>query len=126
MDKISLIINGNITLKPDGAAFGYPQTDGEGSGATDENVMYREVLPSRYTLKYRFDFPNEATAQKIMQARGMESCTVNYYDILTLSRVTKTMYPAGDDLVVHALLNNEYTFEPYELRFIQMIPNGKG
>lgn len=30
----------------------YPQTDGDGSGATDENVMIREVLPERDKISF--------------------------------------------------------------------------
>ena len=123
MNKYDVVVNGSITLKVDNLKFGYPQTDGEGSGATDGNVMFREVLPARYTVKYLFNCMDEKTAQKVMQVRSMESCSVNYYDILTLSWVTKTMYPAGDDLVVRELLESGFIFEPYELRFIQMIPD---
>jgi len=120
--KIEVVVNG-ITLKPNRLSYGYPQTDGEGSGATDENVMYREVLPERDTLKLEFPFPDEATAQKLMQVRGLVSCNVDFFDIRSLSRKTKVMYPVGDDLVTHSFINGALTFETYELRFVQMIPD---
>jgi hypothetical protein len=122
--KATITVNGSINLVPDKISYGYPQTDGEGSGATDENRMFREVLPERDTLKLLFSYPSEAVAQKLMQVRALVDCSVNFYDLRSRSRVTKTMYPVGDDLVTHALLSGEFIFEPYELRFVQMIPNG--
>lgn len=122
--KTQVVVNGSITLNPDQFSYGYPQTDGEGSGATDENRMFREVLPERDTLKLLFNIPGEAVAQQLMQVRGLASCTVDFYDIRSRSRATKTMYPAGDDLVTGGMLNGDLWFEAYELRFVQMIPNG--
>jgi hypothetical protein len=122
-DKITVTVNGSVQLRPDKISYGYPQTDGEGSGATDENRMFREVLPERDTLKLLFSYPDEATAQKLMRVRALVDCQVDFYDLRSRARMTKTMYPVGDDLVTLGLLNGNLLFEPYELRFIQMIPN---
>lgn len=50
-----MLINGSITLTADGMGWEYPQTDSEGSGATDENLMIREVLPERDKLILTFE-----------------------------------------------------------------------
>ena len=47
MEKYEVQINGKTKLKADQMSWEYPQTDGDGSGATDENVMIRDVLPER-------------------------------------------------------------------------------
>ena len=121
--KYEVVVNGSITLRADGMAWGYPQTDGEGSGATDENVMYRERLPDRYTFKITFNYPDETVAQKILQVRGMTGCSVDYYDVMKRSRVTRQMYPVGDDIGAAVFIDGNFVFDPYELRFVQTIPD---
>lgn len=123
-EKYEVIINGNITLLADGLSWEYPQTDGEGSGATDENMMYREVLPERDKISLSFSQGlKEAEIRKILRVRAMEDCTVNFYDLREGTRLTKTMYPVADTIKAKALINGEFIVEPFELRFIQMIPN---
>lgn len=128
--KYQVVINGTTVLEADGMGWDYPQTDGEGSGATDENLMYREVLPERdkITLSFSSD-TSEATVRTILGVRALVSCSVNFWDLRSGTRVTKTMYPVSDEIKAKSLMkqgNNstpEFIVEPFELRFIQIIPN---
>lgn len=125
MEKYEVLINGKTTLKADQMSWEYPQTDGEGSGATDENVMIREVLPERdkITLSFSGSDLSEAEIRKILMVRALDSCIVNYYDLRSGSRVTRTMYPVSDAIKTKLMLNSgELVVEPFELRFIQTIP----
>lgn len=124
MEKYEVLINNSITLTADGMAWDYPQTDGEGSGATDENVMIREVLPERdkITLSFEKD-KTETEIRKILQVRALEECTVNYYDLRAGSRLTKTMYPVSDEIKAAYLIDGQFVVEPFELRFVQTVPN---
>lgn len=123
MEKYEVLVNGNITLTVDGMGWNYPQTDGEGSGATDENVMFREVLPERDKITLKFDKgTTEAEVRTILQVRALEECTVNYYDLRTGERVTRQMYPVSDEIKAAYLINDEFVVEPFELRFIQTVP----
>ena len=124
MQKYEVVINGNITLVADGMSWEYPQTDGAGSGATDENVMIREVLPERDKISLRFEKgKTEAEIRQILAVRSLDECTVNFYDLRSGTRLTKTMYPVADTINAHMLVNGEFVCEPFELRFIQTIPN---
>lgn len=122
--KYEVIINDNITLTADGMSWEYPQTDGEGSGATDENIMYREVLPERDKISLSFaSDKTEAEIRQILQVRAMDECKVNYYDLRAGKRLTKQMYPVSDAIKAKALVNDQFIVEPFELRFIQTVPN---
>lgn len=124
MQKYEVVINGNITLVADGMSWEYPQTDGAGSGATDENVMIREVLPERDKITLRFEKgKTEAEIRQILAVRAMDECTVNFYDLRAGERLTKTMYPAADTIKAHMLVNGEFVCDSFDLRFIQTIPN---
>ena len=126
--KYRVIINPSssepIELDADGMGWEYPQTDGEGSGATDENVMIREVLPERdkITLTFEKDV-TEAEIRKILTVRRMEECEVDFYDLREGKRLTKQMYPVSDAINAAYLINGDFVVDPFELRFIQMIPN---
>ena len=124
MEKYEVMINGSIILKADQMSWEYPQTDGEGSGATDENIMIREVLPERDKISLSFcgEGMTEADIRKVLTVRKMESCTVNYYDLRSGTRVTRTMYPVSDAIKTKALIDGNFIVESFELRFIQMIP----
>lgn len=124
MQKYEVVINSNITLIADGIGWEYPQTDGEGSGATDENVMIREVLPERDKITLRFEKgKTEAEIRQILAVRAMDECEVDFYDLRAGERLTKTMYPVADAINAHMLVNGEFVCEPFELRFIQTKPN---
>ncbi len=124
MEKYEVIINDSITLVADGLSWEYPQTDGEGSGATDENVMIREVLPERDKITLHFEkSKTEADIRTILAVRAMDECQVNFYDLRAGQRLTKAMYPVADAINAHMLVNGEFVCEPFELRFIQTVPN---
>lgn len=123
MKKYEVLVNGNITLTADGMGWEYPQTDGEGSGATDENVMFREVLPERDKITLKFDKgTTEAEVRTILQVRALEECTVNYYDLRAGERISRQMYPVSDEIKAAYLIDDEFVVEPFELRFIQTVP----
>ena len=124
MQKYEVVINNDITLVADGIGWEYPQTDGEGSGATDENVMFREVLPERDKITLRFEKgKTEAEIRTVLGVRALDECEVNFYDLRAGERLTKTMYPVADAINAHMLVNGEFICEPFELRFIQTVPN---
>ena len=124
MQKYEVVINNDITLVADGISWEYPQTDGEGSGATDEIVMFREVLPERDKITLRFEKgKTEAEIRTILAVRALDECQVNFYDLRSGERLTKTMYPVADAINAHMLVNGEFICEPFELRFIQTVPN---
>ncbi|MGN0548042.1 MAG: hypothetical protein ACI4IM_00420 [Acutalibacteraceae bacterium] len=124
MEKYEVMINGSIILKADQMSWEYPQTDGEGSGATDENIMIREVLPERdkISLSFNGEGMTEADIRTVLAVRKMDSCTVNYYDLRSGARVTRTMYPVSDAIKTKALIDGNFIVESFELRFIQTIP----
>lgn len=122
--KYEVIINDTDTLLADGMSWEYPQTDGEGSGATDENIMYREVLPERDKISLSFSSgTTEEQVRQILRIRAMDECQVNYYDLREGKRLTKMMYPVSDAIKAKELINGEFVVEPFELRFIQTVPN---
>lgn len=122
--KYEVIINNSITLTADGMSWEYPQTDGEGSGATDENMMYREVLPERDKISLSFSQDKtEEEIRQILAVRAMDECDVNFYDLRAGKRLDKKMYPVSDAIKAKALINGEFIVEPFELRFIQTVPN---
>ena len=123
-EKYEVIINGNIVLTADSMGWEYPQTDGEGSGATDENVMFREVLPERDKITLGFEKgKTESEIRRILQVRALDECEVEFYDLRAGRRLTKTMYPVSDTITANLLINGEFACEPFELRFIQTVPN---
>lgn len=124
MEKYEVMINSSIILKADQMSWEYPQTDGEGSGATDENIMIREVLPERdkISLSFKGEGMTEADIRTVLTVRKMDSCTVNYYDLRSGARVTRTMYPVSDAIKTKALIDGNFIVESFELRFIQTIP----
>lgn len=114
-------------FKIDGMWWDYPQTDAESSGATDENLFYRDVLPRRMKFGGTFQVPTEEMASRILNMRKKESCTVNFWDLETRDRITRIMYPVCDAVKPRILFNNdgteEFVCEDIEVRFTQMIPD---
>ncbi len=126
--KYTVIVNPSgespTELEADGMGWEYPQTDGEGSGATDENVMIREVLPERDKITLRFEKDtSEDKVRQILKVRAMDECEVEFYDLRAGDRLKKKMYPSSDEIKAAYLINDEFVVEPFELRFIQTIPN---
>ena len=123
MNKNEITVD-NVLYKVDQIGWDYPQTDSESSGATDDNVMYRDVLPRRMKLIVKFEKPNEELASIILQMRAKESCTVNFWDLETRTRKERVMYPTSDQVNASLLFNdNNFLCEDIEIRFTQMIPD---
>lgn len=121
-NKYEIIVNGQ-TIAVDGMSWEYPQTDSESSGATEENVMIRDVLPERMKLVCNFEIMDEVKASQLLQIRALTECAVNFYDLRSRSRVTRQMYPVADEIKAHMLIDGTFYVEPFELRFIQTIPD---
>ena len=119
--KSEIIVNGQ-TISVDGLSWEYPQTDSESSGATDGNVMIRDVLPERMKISCNFQFMDEAKAAQILQIRALTECTVDFYDLRSRGRRTLQMYPVADEIKAHMLIDGTFYVEPFELRFIQTVP----
>ena len=123
MNKNEITVD-NVPFRVDQIGWDYPQTDSESSGATDDNVMYRDVLPRRMKLIVKFEKPNEELASIILQMRAKESCTVNFWDLETRTRKERVMYPTSDQVNASLLFNdNNFLCEDIEIRFTQMIPD---
>ena len=119
--KYEIIVDGQ-TIAVDGLGWSYPQTDSESSGATDENVMIRDVLPERMKIVCTFEYMDEDKAAQVLQIRALTECTVDFYDLRSKGRRTLQMYPVADEIKAHMLINGTFYVEPFELRFIQTVP----
>lgn len=119
--KHEIIVNGQ-TIAVDGISWEYPQTDSESSGATDANVMIRDVLPERMKIACTFQYMDEAKAAQVLQIRALTECEVDFYDLRSRGRRKLQMYPVADDIKAHMLINGTFYVEPFELRFIQTVP----
>ena len=124
-NKYEIVVDGE-TVACDGLSWEYPQTDSEASGATDENVMIRDVLPERMKLTCNFEYINEEKAARLLKIRAKTECSVQFFDLRTRAFVTRQMYPVADAIKAHMLTNGTFYVEPFELRFIQTIPDGGG
>lgn len=119
--KYEIVVDGQ-TIAVDGISWEYPQTDSESSGATDANVMIRDVLPERMKIVCNFEYMDEEKAAKVLQIRAKTECTVNFYDLRSRGRRTLKMYPVADEIKAHMLIDGTFYVEPFELRFIQTVP----
>lgn len=124
--KCEIVVDGEVFIA-NGINWDYPQTDSESSGPTDDNVMYRDVLPRRVKFGIIIEKPSESIAAKFLRMRKKESCEVNYYDLEQEKRVTRIMYPTCDAVNALCLFleNGEEKFQcdSFEIRFTQMIPD---
>lgn len=119
MNKYEIQVNG-LTYNIDGIYWDYPQTDSEQTTRTDENVLYRDVLPEMVKIGVRFDHPTEDEISRILKMRKLEECQVTYWCIREMQYVTKTMMPVSDEIHALALKDGSFICEPFEVRFIQM------
>ena len=120
-----LIDNKKYTVH--GIWWDYPQTDSESSAPSDDNVLYRDVLPRRVKVGFLFQNLNELEASQILLERKKEQSEVNYYDLETQQRVTRTMFPVSDSVSAKVLFENnteeEFICGDIELRYTQMVPD---
>lgn len=127
LKKYEVLID-NVKYTINDIWWDYPQTDSESSGATDDNVMYRDVLPRRVKVGFLFQNPSQSLTSQILEARKKKECLVNYWDLETGDRIERKMYPTCDQVNAKILFNNndgeeEFVCDDIELRFTQMIPD---
>lgn len=64
----------DVEYAADGIWWEYPQTDGEGTGASDENVMYRDVLPERMKFGIKIISPSEERIATLLTMCKKKGC----------------------------------------------------
>lgn len=125
-NKYDILVDGEL-FAFDQLEWDYPQTDSESSAPTDDNVLYRDVLPRRMKFSAIKENPDEKMASLLLLMRKKESCSVNFWDLETRTRVTRIMYPTCDAVKAKVLLHNSgeelFTCESIQLRFTQMVPD---
>lgn len=104
-------------------AYSYPQTDGEGAGATDENVMYLDPLPERMTFIAKYEHPDELETVKLLKAAKKRSGTIRFFDFREQDFVDKICYIVLENVNPEYLINGEFCCEAYEVSFVQQIPD---
>ena len=119
--KTEIIVDGQ-TISVDGLSWEYPQTDSESSGATDANIMIRDVLPERMKIACTFQYMDEEKAAQILKIRALTECTVDFYDLRSRGRRSLRMYPVADEIKAHILIDGTFYVEPFEMRFVQTVP----
>ena len=122
MNKYQVQVDG-VTYDFDGIWWDYPQTDSESSGASENNVMYREVLPERMKFGVQVMKPNESRCSTLLKMCKKESASVNFYDLREMKRVTRTMYIVSDQVNAELLHDGTFNCDDFEIRFIQMVPD---
>lgn len=105
-------------------AYSYPQTDGDGAGATDENVMYLDPLPERMTFIAKYDAPEEQETVKLLRIAKNRTGEICFFDFREQKFVTKICYIVLENINPEYLIDGEFYCEAYEVSFIQQIPDG--
>ncbi len=110
----------NVTFTADGISYEYSQLDGENAGRSDDGTMYRDVIGLTNKVSYDFnDFRSEDEISNILKLLEKTSCSLYYYDLKEKDWITKNMYVVGD-AVQAKVIGDEFTSEPFQIRFIQM------
>lgn len=110
----------NVTFTADGISYEYSQLDGENAGRSDDGTMYRDVIGLTNKVSYDFnDFRSEDEISNILNLLEKTSCSLYYYDLKEKDWITKNMYVVGD-AVQAKVIGDEFTSEPFQIRFIQM------
>lgn len=110
----------NVIFVADDISYEYQQQDGEQAGRSDDGTMYRDVIGLLNKVCYDFkDFRGEDEISKILKLLEKTSCSLYYYDLKEKDWLTKNMYIVGDAIKVK-VINDDYTCEPFQIRFIQM------
>lgn len=110
----------NVTFTADGISYEYSQADGENTGRSDDGTMYRDVIGLTNKVFYDFnDFRSEDEISNILKLLEKTSCSLYYYDLKEKDWITKNMYVVGD-AVQAKVIGDEFTSEPFQIRFIQM------
>lgn len=103
--------------------YSYPQTDGDGAGATDENVMYLDPLPERMTFIAKYDVPSEEETVKLLQCAKKRNGTIRFFDFREQKFVDRICYIVLEDIEPEYLIDGEFVCNSYEVSFIQQIPD---
>ncbi len=110
----------NILFSADKISYEYSQLDGEDAGRSDDGTMYRDVIGLTNKVSYDFnDFRSEDEISDILKLLEKTSCSLYYYDLKEKGWITKNMYVTGDAVQAKAI-GDEFTSEPFQIRFIQM------
>ena len=110
----------NVTFTADGISYEYSQLDGENAGRSDDGTMYRDVIGLTNKVSYDFnDFRSEDEISNILNLLEKTRCSLYYYDLKEKDWITKNMYVVGD-AVQAKVIGDEFTSEPFQIRFIQM------
>ena len=110
----------NVLFSADAISYEYSQLDGESAGRSDDGTMYRDVIGLTNKVSYDFNsFRSEEEISNILKLLEKTSCSLYYYDLKERSWSTKNMYVVGDAVQAKAI-GDEFTSEPFQIRFIQM------
>ncbi len=110
----------NVLFSADAISYEYSQLDGESAGRSDDGTMYRDVIGLTNKVSYDFNsFRSEEEISNILKLLEKTSCSLYYYDLKERSWITKNMYVVGDAVQAKAI-GDEFTSEPFQIRFIQM------
>ena len=119
MKKNEFKVNGTI-FSADGVSYEYAQLDGDDAGRSENGTMYRDVIGLTNKVSYDFmDYRNLDGISKILKLLEKTECTLEYFDLKEKTFITKRMYVVGD-AVKMAIVDDEITAEPFQIRFIQM------
>ena len=110
----------NVLFSADAISYEYSQLDGESAGRSDDGTMYRDVIGLTNKVSYNFNsFRSEEEISNILKLLEKTSCSLYYYDLKEKDWITKNMYVVGD-AVQAKVIGDEFTSEPFQIRFIQM------
>lgn len=119
MDKSQFKVDG-VLFSANAISYEYAQLDSESSGRSDDGTMYRDVIGLTNKIYYDFnDFRSENDISNILKLLEKTSCSLYYYDLKEKGWITKNMYVTGDVIKARAI-GDEFTGEPFQIRFIQM------
>lgn len=103
--------------------YSYPQTDGDGAGATDENVMYLDTLPERMTFIAKYEHPEEEETAKLLRMIKKRTGEIRFFDFREQKFVSKICYIVAENVTPTFLIDGEFICDPFEVNFIQQIPD---
>ena len=103
--------------------YKYPQTDGDGAGATDENVMFLDPLPERMTFIAKYDSPEELETSKLLRMAKKRTGTIRFFDFREQCFVDKICYIVAESIEPEFLIDGEFVCNSFQIEFIQQIPD---
>lgn len=119
MQKNEFVFDG-VNYLADDIGYEYSQLDGDNAGRSDDGTMYRDVIGLTNKVYYDFkDFREEKEISKLLKLLEKTSGILKYYDLKEQKTVEKNMYVVGDK-VQAKIIGDQFTVEPFQIRFIQM------